>query len=160
MWLKSQHHILILKYKKCWKPSWSSEIILTNITFRTKGRRLRTSKLRMGHGRIHCKILLYGRINFTLTWPVKLDQQEKEYVNFIITGRPHFVRPLLTLQWRKFLAGSREAFCCACFVSFSLMRETAGMHLRRFSAQGSREKRSRKIRRKTTLDRVFGTAFL
>ena len=30
--LKSQQHILNLKYKNCWKPSWSSEIILTNIT--------------------------------------------------------------------------------------------------------------------------------
>ena len=36
-WLKSQQHILNLKYKNCWKPSWSSEIILTNITFRNIG---------------------------------------------------------------------------------------------------------------------------
>ena len=40
------------------------------------------------------------------------------------------------------------------------MRETAGMRLRRFSAQESRKKRSRKIRRKTTMDPVFETTFL
>ena len=40
------------------------------------------------------------------------------------------------------------------------MRETAGMRLRRFSAQESQKKRRRKIRRKTAMDRVFETAFL
>ena len=29
---------------------------------------------------------------------------------------------------------SRGAFCCACSVNFSLIRETAGMRLRRFPA--------------------------
>ena len=55
---------------------------------------------------------------------------------------------------------NRGAFCCACSVNFSLMLETAGMRLRQFSAQESRKERSRKIRRKTTMDRVFETTFL
>ena len=42
---------------------------------------------------------------------------------------------------------SRGAFCCACSVNFSLIRETAGMHLRRFAARESRKKISSKIRR-------------
>lgn len=46
------------------------------------------------------------------------------------------------------------------FCKFSLMRQTAGVRLRRFSAKESRKKRSRKIRRKTTVDRVFETTFL
>ena len=46
-WLKSHHHILILKYKNCWKPSWCLEIILTNITFRKQGSAFSVSKLQM-----------------------------------------------------------------------------------------------------------------
>ena len=46
------------------------------------------------------------------------------------------------------------------FCKFSLMRQTAGVRLRRFSAKESRKKRSRKIRRKTTVDRVFESTFL
>ena len=42
----------------------------------------------------------------------------------------------------------QRVFCCACSVKFSLIRETAGMRQRRFPAQESRKKRSRKIRRK------------
>ena len=55
--LKSQQHILNLKYKNCWKPPWSSEIILTNITFRNKRSASLVSKLKMAHGKKHCKIL-------------------------------------------------------------------------------------------------------
>ena len=39
--------------------------------------------------------------NFTLTWPVKLYQQEKKEVNFIITGRHHLIRPSLILLWGR-----------------------------------------------------------
>ena len=46
------------------------------------------------------------------------------------------------------LTWSRGAFCCACPVNFSLIRETAGMRLRRFPFRESRKKRSSKIRRK------------
>ena len=46
------------------------------------------------------------------------------------------------------------------FCGFSLKRETAGMRLRRFPAQESRKKRSRKVSRKTTMDRVFETNFI
>ena len=53
-----------------------------------------------------------------------------------------------------------EGILSRMFCKFSLMRETAGMHLRRSSAQESQKKRSRKIRRKTTMDRVFETTFL
>ena len=35
---------LILKYKNCWKTPWSSEIILTNTTFRNKGPAFSVSK--------------------------------------------------------------------------------------------------------------------
>ena len=43
---------------------------------------------------------------------------------------------------------SRGAFCCACFINFSLIRETAGMRLRQFPARELRKKRSSKIGRK------------
>ena len=43
---------------------------------------------------------------------------------------------------------SRGAFCCACSVNFSLIRETAAMRPRRFPTRESRKKRSSKIRRK------------
>ena len=46
------------------------------------------------------------------------------------------------------------------FCGFSLKRETAGMRLRRFPAQESRKKRSRKVSRKITMDRVFETTFI
>ena len=49
---------------------------------------------------------------------------------------------------QRVIPGSRGAFCCACSVNFNLIRETAGMRLRRFPAQESRKKRRRKIRRK------------
>ena len=55
--LKSQQHILNLKYKNCWKPPWSSEIILKNITFRNKRSASLVSKLKMAHGKKHSKIL-------------------------------------------------------------------------------------------------------
>ena len=56
--------------------------------------------------------------------------------------------------------GGGGAFCCACFINFSLIRETAGIRLRRFPAQGSRKKRGRRTRRKTAIDRVFEATFL
>ena len=43
---------------------------------------------------------------------------------------------------------SRGAFCCACSFNFSVMRETTGVHLRRFLAQESRKKGRRKIHQK------------
>ena len=47
----------------------------------------------------------------------------------------------------KFTWSSRGAFCCAFPVNFSLIRETAGMRLRRFPSRELRKKRSSKIRR-------------
>ena len=48
----------------------------------------------------------------------------------------------------KIICRSKGAFCRACSVNFSLIRETAAMRLRRFPARESRKKRSSKIRRK------------
>ena len=45
------NHISMLKYKDIWKQSWSSEIILTNTTFRNKGSPFAVSKLKMSHGK-------------------------------------------------------------------------------------------------------------
>ena len=59
-WLKSQRHILILKYKNCSKPPWSSEIILKNITLRNYGSAFSVSKLKMAHGEKHWKVLSTG----------------------------------------------------------------------------------------------------
>ena len=42
----------------------------------------------------------------------------------------------------------KRGICCACSFNFSLMRETAGVHLRRFLAQESRKKGRRKIHQK------------
>ena len=44
---------------------------------------------------------MYGRINFTRTWPVKLYQQKKEYIKSTITERHHLIRPSLMLQWGR-----------------------------------------------------------
>ena len=55
------------------------------------------------------------------------------------------VVPSLRFNLRPF---SRGIFCCACPVNFTLIRETAGMHLHRFPSRESRKKRSSKIRRK------------
>ena len=99
--IKIPTRYLNFEYKNCWKPPWSSEIILTKIAFRNKGSAFSMSKLKMAHGKKILSNPLYGRIIFTLTWPVKLYQQKKEYVNFIITQRHHPVRPSLMLQWGK-----------------------------------------------------------
>ena len=84
---------------------------------------------------------------------------------FLTAGHLVYSRPCPavwseTKNFKRRQPSSRGAFCCVCSVNFSLMRETAGMRLRRFSAQESRKKRSRKIRRKTTMDPVFEKTFL
>ena len=47
---------------------------------------------------------------------------------------------------------SRGAFSCACSVNFSLIPETAGLRLRRFSARESQKKRSSKKGQKENKD--------
>ena len=45
----------------------------------------------------------------------------------------------------NFFAISRGAICCACSVNFSLMRETAGMRLRRFPTQQKEENKKKNV---------------
>ena len=65
-----------------------------------------------------------------------------KFANLSHTATPAAVESGLL---RQALFMSRGAFCCACPVNFSLIRETAGMRLRRFPFRESRKKRSSKI---------------
>ena len=53
--------------------------------------------------------------------------------------------PSMSREGERRERGERH-ISCACSVNFSLIRETAGRRLRRFPAQESRSKRSRRIR--------------
>ena len=64
----------------------------------------RTPRSEMKYQRLRCLRCLksFGkRINFTLTWSMKLYQQKKEQVTFMITERQHLISPLLMLQWGR-----------------------------------------------------------
>ena len=89
---------LNFEIQKLSKEPWSSEIILTNITFRNKGSAFSVSKLKMKHDKNTEKSFLRENKFHTYLTRETLPAEER-LGKFHNHGRHHLIRPLLMLQW-------------------------------------------------------------